>query len=165
MQPEEKSADCRCKLKTYSSLILSALLLAIAYQPCLAATSSNSIPLKNQYINPCREMQYDQLEGKSAPLPQSIQVVPGDYLKAATIASNSFQRFISRHSKHKKGQLAIFLSDIKNYCVSIDFLPTDNIYVVRFTPDMYLNKVIRGGVATFYINGKSFKILHVEHSM
>lgn len=91
--------------------------------------------------------------------------IPGDYLKAAMVAGQSFQENINRKWKNNPSPVSIYLLNISNYSIVINRDTKDGQYKIEFSPKPFQDSPIKGGGATYVIDSKSFKILKKDYSM
>lgn len=65
----------------------------------------------------------------------------------------------------RASHLAIHLSDISNYSITIEKDDEGKKYKIDFIPLPFRNSPVKGGGSTYLIDSKSFKVLDKEHWM
>lgn len=91
--------------------------------------------------------------------------IRGDYLKAAMVAGEDFQKYLDKRLKNSSSPTAHHMSNICNYSVTISKEARGGQYKVEFSPRPILDSPIKGGGASYVVDSKSFKIVNKNHSM
>lgn len=92
-------------------------------------------------------------------------IIHGDYLKAALIATEEFNKYIANKWMGNISPIASHMSNIVNYSITIRKEVKEEKYEISFSPLPFQDGPIIGGGTTYFIDTKSFKILKKEHSM
>lgn len=91
--------------------------------------------------------------------------IPGDYLKAAMVAGQAFQEYLHEEWRNNFSPVAPHLSDISNYSIAVSRESKGGKYKIEFSPEPFQDSPIKGGGATYVIDGQTFRILKKEYSM
>ncbi len=90
-----------------------------------------------------------------------ILKLPGNYLKAILEAYKDFQKNIMK----EKSNIGRFGSKVDDYFITISKKQIDHNYRIWFQLKPFNGNLLKGGGATYIIDGESFKIIERKYGM